>query len=161
MTQPTSSVERIPNRRSEADAWPAWLCSPAWLMPPLFAVLAVVYFSSPDARMWYVGGLWLAGARRWAYAAWARSVAWVEVGPDRLQVRFFGRQQIVSMDDVLDIEAHRHWQSSLAKDRNQAYWLKIRRARGRQLLVEYLQPAAGDRVLAALHRFGKPILVYA
>ena len=63
------------------------------------------------------------------------------------------------MRDMLDVEAHHHWQSPFAKNRAPPYWLKIRRSSGRAWRLEYIDPAAGDRLLAVLHRFQKPILV--
>ncbi len=129
-------------------------------MALLFGLIGVGYLLGPEPYALWLGSLYLLGALVWVLVPWSTSIVWIDVGPDEFRVQRNGRAFAARMDDILDIEAHRHWQSSRVKDRAPAYWLKVRRINGRPWHFEYIRPGAGERVLAALYRFHKPILVY-
>ncbi len=156
----TEDAERIANRGPNRRSLPPGPWLPVLLLAVLFVVVALMDFVNPYPEMRWLGWAYVALALVYPVIAWSVSVSWIELGPSTMRVRLASRSLIAPMSDVLDVEAHRHWQSPLTKGKQPPYWLKIRRTSGRSWRLQYIEPAAGDRILAALHRLHKPILVY-
>ncbi len=157
--------ERIANRGSTGWQGPAWILRYDWIVVLVLALLAIGYivgFPSPNALFgWYY--LVLAGL--FGLMIWYWSIAWVEIGPESLRVRYNGRSRAIPMSEIINIEAHRHWRNPLLKGQDPAYYLLLHRTSKRAWpkrgwLLTHLTPAAGDRLLYDLYRFNKPIRVY-
>ncbi len=155
-----SSIERIVNRNPTKPSIPAALWLPTLLMSLLFALVAVMYLIRPIAGNEWIWWLYLAVAFLFPFAAWGARISWIEVGPERIMVRRPSRSQVIPMENVVEVEAHRHWRSFFEKESPPAYWLSIRRASGWPWRLYYIEPDAGDRLLAAIYRNHKPIRVF-
>lgn len=155
-----TSVETIVNRGPSGRGFAPgpWLAVSLGIL--FFAFAAALYFAAPWPGAQWVGWAYLLLAVAYAIAGWGATITSVVVSPERLEVRRHGRSRALALNEVLDIEAHRHWESPFAHGRPPNYWLKIRRSSGSAWRLQYIDPSAGDRLLAALYRFKKPILVY-
>ena len=155
-----TEVQRIANRGSGPSALPVWVRSPMLLLALLFGLVGLAYLGGVPRTDELFAAYYLALAALVVVAAWAGTIAWIEVDPGRLRVAFNGRVRAIAMADIVDVEAHRHWHNPLAHGRAPPYWLKLRIARRRARVLPYVQPEAGNRLLLALHRLHKPILVF-
>ncbi len=155
-----ADTERIENHTASGRELPVGLWGMAGVLTLEFVALALLSLQEPIPDYRWIAWLYLAMALLFLPLAWGRHVSWIEVGPETLVVRGPVRSRRIPMQDVVGIEAHRHWHNPLATGRPPWYWLLIRRTRGRGWRVEYIAPEAGDRLLDALHRLRKPILVY-
>ncbi len=153
-------AERIENRDPNRGRLPAGPWLPAVLLAVLFVLIALMDFANPYPEIRWLGWVYVALAFLYPIVVWSVSVSWIELSPSMMRVRLASRSLVATMSDVVDVEAHHHWQSPFALGRVPPYWLKIRRASGRSWRLQYIEPAAGDRLLAALHGLHKPILVY-
>lgn len=155
-----ADTERITNRDPARRGLPPGLGLPALLSSVLWVALALLWLANPYPEFRWLGWGYVALAFFYSLVAWSVSISWIEISPSTLRVGLASRSLVSSMSDVVDIEAHRHWQSPFAKGKIPLYWLKIRRTSGWPWRLQYIEPAAGDRILATLHRLNKPILVY-
>ncbi len=155
-----TNPERVLNRTSAAPRVPSWARAPWWILSVLFLLIAFEYVLRPIEGGAWLPWMYVAAAAVFPFAMWRASVSWVDIGPERITVRHPIGSSVASTPDILDVEAHRHWQSPLKKGKVPPYWIKMRRASGRPWLLQYIEPAAGDELLAALHRLEKPIMVY-
>ncbi len=155
-----TTVETIANRDPSGRGFPPgpWLALAS--VAVLFVLVAALYFVAPWPGAQWLGWLYLLLALGYPLAAWGATITSFEVGSDRIRVHRHARSQSLPAAEILDVEAHRHWQSPFAQGRAPAYWLKVRRSSGWSWRLQYIDPAAGDRLLAALYRLKKPILVY-
>lgn len=160
-----TGAERIVNRSSAGIGWPAGMRRTDWFLPLFFGLIGIGYLAGiPRGTTWF-GWFYLTLAGFSALTIWQSSIAWMEVDPGSLRVRFNGRSRVIPLSEVVNVEAHRHWHNPLTPRREPAYYLILRRPSRRAWprrgwLLQYIAPEAGDRLLAALHRFQKPITVY-
>lgn len=154
------ATERILNRGAQGPGLPIELTLPVLLAMGVWFFGAALYLVGPFPNAQWVGGCYLALGLLYPLAIWGSHASWIDVGPNGMSVHMPLRDRKIPMDEIVQIEARRHWRSPFGTRRPPRYWLLIRtRARwARQ--IQYLEPEAGDRVLAALHRAGKPIWLF-
>ncbi len=152
---------RIGNRNPATLGLPPIRWLTGLLVAGLFAINALFYVAHPVPGYEWLAWLDLAVGLSFPFAIWAGSISWIEIDAERIVVRRPSRAQVISMQDVVGVDAHRHWQSSLVRGKPPAYWLSIRRTSRRPVRLDYIDPAAGDRLLVTLYQLKKPILVYA
>ncbi len=126
----------------------------------MFYLGAILFLSNPFPEMRWMGWVYLLLGALYLFAAWGAYVVWVDVGPDRIVVHRHSGSRVLAMEDVVQVEAHRHWQNPYGPRKPPPYYLIFRRRSGWPWQVQYLQPEAGDRLLFSLYRLKKPILVY-
>ena len=136
------------------------LVLPLFQAMDLFFSAAALFLAAPLSESRWLGWVYLLLGLLWPVAIWGSYVSWIEVGPDRLVVHHHSRTRAVPMDDIEQVEAHRHWPGPSGLQAP-PYWLLIRRRSGGRFRVPYIELEAGDRVLFALHRLGKRVWVFA
>ncbi len=104
--------------------------------------------------------LWLVEMMMVLEVPYGMSPSWIEVGADRVEVHAPGRTRVIPMDKVLNVEAHHHWQTRHPRSNAPDIWLILHRSRWRGWALYHVRPDAGGRLLYALYRFNKPIMVY-
>jgi len=127
---------------------------PIWLGVMTFAVVLRTEGNEPFLVFW---GVYLVF---FTFAVWGASISWVQVGPECIVVRRPIRSQVAATEEVLEVDAHRDRWSVRAKGQPPLYRIFVRLSAGRQWRLDGLEPDAGDRLLAAIHRLNKPIRVF-
>ncbi len=150
----------IPNKATRG--WPAWLW-PTGLFVPLYLFFAVLYWlmwpaGSPEWT-WTWAWLWAAYAVLLPLAAWLASIAAFEVDPTQMRVRRHLRSQRAPLNDVLRIDVRKMPWSFASRFRPAPYAIDVWLAGYRHWRLQYVEPEAGDRLLAVLHGYQKPIWV--
>ena len=153
-----TNPQRIANRNSTRGRLPAW-AGDALVISAMWVLMALVsWVLAVPATMWIVW-FWTLYPVLFFTAAWAASIASIEVSPDRIVVRSHVRSRFKPMEEVLRIDARRMpsrpWRSGLPPPWMLDVWL----ARGRKWRLAYIEPEAGDRVLRTLYDYRKPIWV--
>lgn len=157
----TASQERVANRGSRAVRLARRLRYPS---EALFVGVVVIwaYFlvTNPYGIGPWIFPIFLAEFLFVLQLSWSSSPAWVDVGPDAVTYQPRHRAVRIPRDAIRDIEVHRHWQSSRARNRVPDYWILIRRSNLRGWILYHLRPEAADRLLYLLYQLKKPIMVY-
>ncbi len=155
-----TTTERILNRAADRRGLPAGLFLAAFAAAGVFYFGGVLFLASPYPDNRWIGWMYFALGLLYPLAAWASHVTWVDVGPDRLVVHRHSRSQTLRLEEIVGVEAHRHWQNPYGPRGPPPYYLIFRTRSGLPRQVQYIQPEAGDRLLFDLYRLRKPILVY-
>ncbi len=149
---------RIAIRNVRARGWPSWLW-PSMLFLAMYLLLGAFYWliSRPYLEGW--GWFWIAYAGLFLLAGWSGSIVTFEVGPAQLVVRRHLRSQKAQMADVLRVDAKKMPWGFAARFRAAPYSIDVWLTGYRHWRLQNVEPEAGDRLLAALHGYQKPIWV--
>ncbi len=152
--------ETIVNRGSAGGVLPAWVGFVLGFWFPLWAIVEVVVFALLVPETTWFFWFWSLYFVFMVFAIWAANVVRVEVGPDRIAVRRGLRSQVAALEDVVRVDVSRtEWLPRL-QGHPRAYRASVLLTSGRHWVLDFLEPAAKDRLLAALHRYGRPIWVH-
>ena len=145
-------------RNTVTRGWPAWLW-PAVLLIPGYLFFAVVYWIMNPPGVEWVAWFWVAAAGFYLLAAWLGSIATIEVDPAQIAVRRHLRSQRARMDDVLRVDARKMPWKFAARYRPAPYAMDVWLTGYRHWRLQYVEPEAGDRLLAILHGYHKSVWV--
>ncbi len=155
--------ERILNRASAPGRLPAWL-RPVLLLVPVWVGAVVLfwamYWSRPDPFEFWDAWFWTLYGPLLLLAFWCARIAEIDVGTEELTVRRPIRSRVAALHDVLRVDAHRVPWRIVATRQPPAYRIDVWLTGFRHWRFDYIEPEAGDRLLATLHARQKLIWVF-
>lgn len=145
-------------RNAVAHGWPAWLW-PTFLLTPMYLLLGLWLLVMSQPSMGGFAWFWLAYAGLYMLAVWLTHLAVIELDATRITIRSHLWSKSAPMDDVLRIDARKMPWRYASRFRPAPYAMDVWLAGYRHWRLQYVEPEAGDRLLAALHGYQKPIWV--
>ncbi len=159
----TGSAERILNRRPAPGRLPAWF-RPALLLVPVWVIAAslfwAIYLALPDPIQYWQAWFWTLYGLLLILAFWGGRITEIDVGAEELAFRRPIRSRAAALQDVLRVDAHRIPWRVVATHQPPLYRIDVWLTAFRHWRLDYIEPEAGDRLLATLHARQKLIWVF-
>ncbi len=149
---------RITIRNAVTSGWPAWIW-PAVLIAPGFLFFAALYGIMNPPELKWMAWFWVAYAGFFLLAVWLGNIASIEIDPSKIAVRRPIRSQQARMDDVLRVDARKMPWKYATRYRPAPYIIDVWLGGYRHWRLQYVEPEAGDRLLAILHGYHKPVWI--